>query len=566
MRFLGAIAFELTGTYLEKKAIPACGARLQGDSTILVPMYDGETRELVNIQSITPDGEKRFMKGGKVAGCCFAVGPTEDASPDTVFVCEGFATACSIYEATGRPVIVAFSAVNLAATVAWVKERASDVTRVMVAADNDEKGMKAIPDGCMFIIPAPGYKDFNDMAALAGLDAVKEQLFPGECDDWDIKAPDPMHKKPPSDFTLYEPGEFEWQPYIIKERYFLPRSGIGLIGGQSGAGKTFVVVDLAVSVASGQPFFGLPIKQLYGVAYVATEGGAGLTKRIAAAIAGRETKPRIPIAYLTEGIGDLMKTENVRKLIEKLKRQDSEFVDLFGVPLGLVIIDTVATSFIMEDENAKDAVAVANHMSEISKATSAFVLGVHHYGKNQELGLRGSSAFRANVDQVIAVLARRDGKGNVKKRELALEKNREGVEGDLGRFELTEITLGTDRDRDPIMSCHVAPVTDWDDEAEVKAPKPAKVTQQDLALDALHEAIERHGIRPHGVDYDCATDDQWRELFREYAPDAGKNAFARQRNKLLEVGAVATSGLYVYVPKYTIQDGGGAGRQTLFFS
>src|SRR5262249_15625258 len=61
-RLEGAKAdFQPGGTYLDKKGIEPHGARLEGDTTILVPMYDNETGELVNIQAISPDGEKRFM-------------------------------------------------------------------------------------------------------------------------------------------------------------------------------------------------------------------------------------------------------------------------------------------------------------------------------------------------------------------------------------------------------------------------------------------------------------------------------------------------------------------------
>jgi hypothetical protein len=64
-----------SGTYLEAKGLSGWhGARREGSGTVLVPMYDNDTLELVNIQSIAPDGEKRFMKGAQTAGCSFAVG------------------------------------------------------------------------------------------------------------------------------------------------------------------------------------------------------------------------------------------------------------------------------------------------------------------------------------------------------------------------------------------------------------------------------------------------------------------------------------------------------------
>src|SRR5262249_39525305 len=82
--------FEIHGTYLDRKGIKVRGVRKEGDSTILIPMHN-DAGQIVNIQSIPPDGkEKRFMKGGQVAGCHFVVGAA--TAPARIHVAEGFAT------------------------------------------------------------------------------------------------------------------------------------------------------------------------------------------------------------------------------------------------------------------------------------------------------------------------------------------------------------------------------------------------------------------------------------------------------------------------------------------
>jgi AAA domain len=287
-------------------------------------------------------------------------------------------------------------------------------------------------------------------APFAGLDEVKRHLFPS--DDWEIRAPEPVK----SAFIRVGTGKIEQTSYIIKKQGLLPSRGTGLMGGRSGAGKTFMGVHLAVSVATGAPFFELPIHRRCGVAYVAAEGGGALEKRFRASVEFRcLDRYRLPIGYLAPNIGDLMKDANLLKLIEGLKQLNSEFIREFEMPLGLVIIDTVATAFIMEDESNADASKVCAQLKKVSDATRTFVLGVHHYGKNQELGLRGGSAFRANVDQVFAVLCDRGGGFKPKNRRFAMEKNREGVEGKLGGFDLHEWCLGLDRDGESINSCVV---------------------------------------------------------------------------------------------------------------
>jgi hypothetical protein len=92
--------------YLTRKGIKPHGARVQ-KGFLTVPLYDGD--ELYNLQFIGADGGKRFLKGGRVDGCCYIFGkPT-----GTLCLAEGFATAASIHECTGHPVAIAFGSGNL---------------------------------------------------------------------------------------------------------------------------------------------------------------------------------------------------------------------------------------------------------------------------------------------------------------------------------------------------------------------------------------------------------------------------------------------------------------------
>ena len=59
-----------------------------------------------------PDGSKKFAGGGEVKGNVFLIGCEAHELPglETIILCEGYATGASIYEATGLPVAVVFSA------------------------------------------------------------------------------------------------------------------------------------------------------------------------------------------------------------------------------------------------------------------------------------------------------------------------------------------------------------------------------------------------------------------------------------------------------------------------
>src|SRR3954447_7971899 len=70
---------------------------------------------------------------------------------------------------------------------------------------------------------------------------------------------------------------------------------VNLLIGASGAGKSFLAIDLGVSVAQGEPFFGFSTKK-GGVLYGAAEGGYTIRRRLRAAKGGNRD-PR-PFSYL----------------------------------------------------------------------------------------------------------------------------------------------------------------------------------------------------------------------------------------------------------------------------
>ena len=180
--------------YLSRKGVQGYGVRHAAGGWLLVPMRDA-AGELWNVQRIAPtkpsDGpEKLFLKGGRKSGLWHWCG--DPANAPALLVGEGFATCASIHEATGRPVAVAFDAGNLP-HVAQALRKAHPAALIVICADNDceteaasghnpgrekakaaadkVRGAMVWPDG----LPDGG-SDFNDLAAHAGLDAVREHI------------------------------------------------------------------------------------------------------------------------------------------------------------------------------------------------------------------------------------------------------------------------------------------------------------------------------------------------------------------------------------------------------
>ena len=257
-------------------------------------------------------------------------------------------------------------------------------------------------------------------------------------------------------FQLDDKKPFTFPPSLIKG--LLPRNGIAFIGGQSGAGKTFVAIDLAVALTTQQPFFGKKIKEKVGVIIIAGEGAETIQPRITVARMARNIDDMLPIAW-TDKFPDFTKAEEVKTFLNRLRRMKQRLLDIHNVRLGAIIIDTLAAVFNLEDENDNsEASKIIRAMKAIGDDLDALVMPIHHYGKGAETGLRGASAWRAGSDSVLSITADRNQlTGLVTDHSLWLAKSRVGEEGPVGAFALRVMLIGHDEDGDELTSCYVVP-------------------------------------------------------------------------------------------------------------
>lgn len=171
--------------YLARKRISAHIARIRAGWLVL-PVFDRDGN-IRSVQSVSPEGEKRFMPGGKMqGGRCWLGDP---AGAEVLALVEGFATGASIHEATGWPVCVAFNAGNLR-PVALDVRAASPNVKLIVCGDDDrhtegnpgrQKALEAAGlVGAVAVFPVfdgDDGTDFNDLHQQSGLAAVRSQLF-----------------------------------------------------------------------------------------------------------------------------------------------------------------------------------------------------------------------------------------------------------------------------------------------------------------------------------------------------------------------------------------------------
>jgi len=149
--------------YLLKKRIQTHGARLYRDA-LVIPIYN-ESDQLVNLQFITPEGDKRFLSAGRKRGCFHIIGDLSEK----ILVSEGFATGASLFEDCGQRVVIAFDAGNLLPVAKNIRELSPD-DEIIICADNDlsgvgqEKAREAALSigGKVLKPPIPG-TDWNDL-------------------------------------------------------------------------------------------------------------------------------------------------------------------------------------------------------------------------------------------------------------------------------------------------------------------------------------------------------------------------------------------------------------------
>jgi antirestriction protein ArdC/phage/plasmid primase-like uncharacterized protein/head-tail adaptor len=184
--------------YLNKKEVGSYGVKTDKYGNMIIPVKDADGY-LWGIQHVNL-GIKTFLKGAKKQGCMHVIDKTaqnlKSIKSDNIIVAEGYATGASIYEATGKPVVIAFDSGNLKDVVTAVRNKHKQAN-IIIAADNDHSqeqsihgnvGVKkakeaAIGNDVKIAIPdfsdeekEQGLTDFNDLCKKRGVEELKRQI------------------------------------------------------------------------------------------------------------------------------------------------------------------------------------------------------------------------------------------------------------------------------------------------------------------------------------------------------------------------------------------------------
>jgi AAA domain len=175
-------------------------------------------------------------------------------------------------------------------------------------------------------------------------------------------------------------------------RPYLEQMVLALLYGELGTLKSFVTLDMLLSIAAGKPWGGSPYRSKpQPVVYVSAEG-RGLEKRLRAwALHHGVDLARIPF-YAIEHALDLSKPDNLLELVEA--------IEALKIVPALVGIDTLSRNKGALDENVNSDMAAFLGLldSNLRQRFKCSVLLVHHVGHGAKDRSRGAYSLMADTD------------------------------------------------------------------------------------------------------------------------------------------------------------------------
>lgn len=297
--------------------------------------------------------------------------------------------------------------------------------------------------------------------------------------------------------------------WIIKG--VLPRAMIGVVYGQSTAGKSFFVLDMLLTACRGIQWNGRRTERIKAV-YVAAEGKTGVRFRLQAYAAQHGVELESISLGVIGSTPSLLSAEDMQDLIRSIRE--------FGAP-DVITFDTYAQVTAGSDENSSSEMGLAlANCRVLAEAFNCMVILVHHAGKDASKGARGWSGMRGAADVEIEVI--REGE----RRSARVTKLKDGEDGAEFEFRLEPVTVGIDADGDLMTSCTVT----YDLNApHAVQPRVRRGKVEQAVLDAV-EYLQAHKT--------ASTSSAVLEEAARYVPGVARKNLTRAVAALVEEGAL----------------------------
>jgi hypothetical protein len=318
-------------------------------------------------------------------------------------------------------------------------------------------------------------------------------------------------------------------------RHYIEANALSVLFGEPGAGKSFLALDLGLSIATGTQWHQQRVRQT-PVVYLCGEGWGGLQRRMHAWGDWHQVDWRASPFALTKRAIPLSN----RQAVEALKRDLDAIIERLGDAPGLFIVDTLARNFGGGDENStKDMSLFIDHVGAyLMDAYKAAVMLVHHTGHGDKQRARGSSSLKGAVDAEYFVT-----KGQTGLVELSGLKMKDAPLPETLYFAMRAVDLGVrDEEGEALTSVVPLAVASPAETTLKPAPSRERAPAQGQVLDLLRELYARNkaNLKASGFDPSGARVpvDEWRNEAIERRLVSTRQNFFRLKSALVEQGAV----------------------------
>lgn len=321
-------------------------------------------------------------------------------------------------------------------------------------------------------------------------------------------------------------------------RGYLERDTVTQLFGDPGSGKSFIALDMALSIATGQNWRGHATNS-GPVFYIAGEGLRGLQRRKEAWLRHHEIEDRDAPFWFSDGATALSDPGQLAVIMADI---DTAIADV-GSPL-LITIDTLARNFGNGDENStKDMSAFIAALDNLRQRYRCCILLVHHSGHNDKSRARGAIALLGSLDAEYQISRIGD---DMVQMVSTKQKDNDPPPALVWTFSRYDLPWADDHGQ-PINSAVLIP------NDAVPAAKPVKDEvlrgQHKQAFDALRELYDRQRQNLTDAGHDPKTarvsSADWCEAMQKIGGDSGNRS--RLRNVLADRGFVFFEGNYVYL-------------------